>query len=337
MKRLLKAGVQSAVSQVAPLLWRLDRQPRLLVLMYHRVLPQHHPARAVEQPGMYVSPETFAMHVRLLQAHFTLVHLDDWLDARRAGRPLPVRACAITFDDGWRDNYEYAFPVLRAAAAPATIFLVSDMVGTRYRFWPNRLADLLANHAPAALATRLPEWLEPLVAAAAVDRGAPLDAEQIDAVIGRCKQVRTDAQIAAALDDIERALGGGDQGHRDLADWDEIREMVDSGLVRVGSHTRRHTRLVAGLTVEQLQDEIAGSHRVLEERLGHPPRTFCYPNGDHCPAAVEAVRARYIGAVTTSSGWNASGADAHLLRRVGVHEDVTRTPAAFLARLAGIG
>src|SRR5690606_22913761 len=55
----------------------------------------------------------------------------------------PHRACALTFDDGWRDNYVHAFPVLRESRAPATIYLVSRLVGGNYGFWPTRLARIL--------------------------------------------------------------------------------------------------------------------------------------------------------------------------------------------------
>ena len=113
------------------------------------------PLKRLEQPGMYVSPDTLAMHLRVLKRHFEIVDLGDWLRRQRDGSALPDRACCITFDDGWRDNFQHGFPVLRAARVPATIFLVADFIGTRYRFWPNRLATLLGTLDRARL-PRLP-------------------------------------------------------------------------------------------------------------------------------------------------------------------------------------
>ena len=339
MKRFAKSVLRTTAALAGPHRWR--RGPCLLVLTYHRVLPADHPDRASEQPGMLVTPELLAMHLEILQGHFTPVNLDDWLRAATAGEPPAGRSLAITFDDGWRDTYDHAVPVLRAAAMPATVFLVTDMVGSRYQFWPNRLARALrrwrpqyAHHVDEHTKRRMVALSFPLDLT-----GAEATPELIDAVIGRCK-VADDASMHAMLDTIEAVLpeepGEEQDGSgRDLMDWDEARAMVDSGLVRFGSHTRRHTRLREDLSPDQLADEIVGSRRVLEERLGREAPLFCYPNGDCCPQAYASVSGAYEGAVSTRRGWHAPGMDPYLVRRIGVHEDVSRTPTALRARITG--
>ena len=64
------------------------------------------------------------MHIRYLRAHYDVVPLEDLISTGSDN------ACAITFDDGWRDNYVTAFPILRAHGVPATIFLATNLVGT---------------------------------------------------------------------------------------------------------------------------------------------------------------------------------------------------------------
>ena len=334
LKALAKSALRGTAAIFGPHRWR--RGPCLLVLTYHRVLPEGHPDRASEQPGMLVSPELLKMHLEVLAEHFTFVHLDDWLRAAAAGSPPPGRSLALTFDDGWRDTCDHAFPVLEQAGAPATVFLVTDMVGTSYSFWPNRLARLLAGWQPAQ-AQRLDERTRGRME----HLGIPLDLrpeqatpEVIDRIIGRCK-VTSDADMRAMLDHVETLVRGAPQDRpRDLLDWHEVRHMAESGLVRFGSHTRRHTRLLEGLDAELLQDEVAGSRRVLEEKLGQPAPLFCYPNGDCSPAAYAAVKVTYEGAVTTRGGWHDPTQDPYLVHRVGIHEDVARTPTATLARTA---
>lgn len=331
VNRLLKASAQHLAGTVAPLIWRW-RAPSLLVMMYHRVLPHSHPDRATEQPGMYVSPETFEMHMRVLRKHFVLVHLDDWLDALAANRPLPRHACAVTFDDGWRDNYQHAFPVLERLGVPATVYLVSDLVGSSYSFWPNALAKLVALGSQADI-VKLPPWLQAVIEETAGSGQARGSAAHIDAVIDCCKSARSDEEMLAALRESSSVA----PADRDLMSWDEIREAHSTGLVRFGSHTRRHQRLTKIQDKEQLRDEIVASREIIAERLGTRPRTFCYPNGDVSPEALELVRRYYLGAVTTARSWNTAACDKHLLNRVGVHDDVSSTSTSFIARLAGVG
>ena len=329
MKSLIKNTVKGAVAGITPLLWRLKARS-LLVLMYHRVLPAGHPARLLEQPGMYVSPPTLDMHLGELAKHFTFMHLDDWLQSASSGAPLPARACAITFDDGWRDNHEFAHPVLRRAGVPATIFLVSDLVGGQYSFWPNGLARVLSQR-NLSLRSAMPDWLARLVPESSA---GGINAAQMDRIIVACKESCSDEQM---LDLVARldALAGKAAPARDLMDWSELRELAAGDLVRFGSHTRRHTRLSRVASADALHDEIVGSQDAIALQLGSRPRLFCYPNGDYSDSALETVRGAYLGAVTTQRGWHAVGMDAHLIRRIGVHEDISDRRSAFLARLSG--
>ena len=330
IKKAAKRAAQHAVAAVAPTLWKLRREPSLLILMYHRVLPPDHPDRAFEQPGMYVSPQTLDMHLTVLAEHFTFIHLDDWVERIKSGKPVPKNACAITFDDGWRDNYDFAYPVLKRHGCPATIYLVADFVGSTYQFWPNKLARIAATD---SIPSGKPEWLAKALTTHRVHEAVDIQErmERLDLVIGDCKKMHTDAEMHAALD----ALTAGElTHHRDLMDWSEVKIMAADGQIRFGSHTRRHSRLLASLTHEQLKDEIVNSAHIIREQLGVKPRTFCYPNGDDCPEAVQRVREQYCAAVTTQRGWNGRTSDMHLLTRVGMHEGISATYTELLSRLS---
>lgn len=339
IRHAVKSALRAAAAAIGPHRWR--RGPCLLVLTYHRVLPKEHPARTTEQPGMLVSPELLAMHMEVLQRHFTPVHLDDWLRASRAGEPPPGRSVAITFDDGWRDNYDYGFPVLKVANMPATIFLVANMLEGKYRFWPNRLADALKAWIPA-FQNRLDDETRRQLDAVGIPldiAGADLGPEQIDTVITNSKAV-DDASMHALLDRVEAMFRHvqprrDSRDDRDLLNWDEVHEMADSGLIRFGSHTRHHTRLLHHLSSRVMTDEIVGSRSFIEKRLKQPVELFCYPNGDKTPDAYTLVKATYSGAVSTTRGWHRPLTDDYWIPRIGVHEDVSRTPLAFLARVSG--
>jgi peptidoglycan/xylan/chitin deacetylase (PgdA/CDA1 family) len=284
---------------------------------------------------MYVSPETLDLHLRELKQHFELVHLDEWLQRAQQGGTLPRLACAITFDDGWRDNYEFALPVLAQHGAPATIFLVSGYIGTSYSFWPNRLMGLLQRSFTQPGSVAYPEPLSRIVkpALAEAARRGELRAEDADAVVQGAKQ--WDEEEIRGL--VEAAAKSCDDSSdtAEILDREQVVKMSASGLVRFGSHTATHFRLGGRVPVQELEREIVGSRKALQDLAGQAINLFCYPNGETSAAAIALVRRHYLGAVTTRKGWNDASGDPYLMRRIGVHDVVSSARAPFLERLSG--
>jgi peptidoglycan/xylan/chitin deacetylase (PgdA/CDA1 family) len=104
------------------------RQLNIPILMYH-YLSTPPPDANIYRHDLSVPPELFAAHLdRLLAEGYTTVSLYQMIDALQQGTPLPEKPVVITFDDGYRDNYENAFPLLRERAMQATIFVVTDFM-----------------------------------------------------------------------------------------------------------------------------------------------------------------------------------------------------------------
>ena len=337
MVALLRSGIKRLAYAVgalmAPVLMRSLPGPRLLILTYHRVLPTDHPARAYEEQGMVVSPERLQMHLRLLAPFVTYLHIDDWLALRDRGAALPRLACAVTFDDGWADNHVHAYPVLQQLQVPACIYLATARVGTARGFWPTRLSRQLftawqAGDAQflAAMALQLPAVSWPDCVATAEQRRIA------HALIASLKQHYVDEQIDAALDAV--LPGTAACADTDVLDWQQVQAMAAGGLVRFGSHTRDHRRLIDDLPDAQTQHEIAGSCQDLKNHLPAWHGGFCYPNGDSSDNARRYVQQHYTHSVFTNFGTNTSAVKAHRLRRVGLHDQSGATRTAVLGRIA---
>jgi peptidoglycan/xylan/chitin deacetylase (PgdA/CDA1 family) len=112
-----------------------------IILTYHQVL-QDHEVRSDLPPGMYVTVDTLELHFRYLSKVFRMVTLDELRDWGAGIRTFPKIPCAITFDDGWEDNYRNAFGVLTAHGVPATIFLVTEQIGTRGMMTWNQVLEM---------------------------------------------------------------------------------------------------------------------------------------------------------------------------------------------------
>jgi peptidoglycan/xylan/chitin deacetylase (PgdA/CDA1 family) len=287
---------------------RLDGS-RAAILMYHRVLPAREAARLAVEPGMFVTPETFARHLEALQECFRVLPLHEIATRLAEGRSLPAGACAITFDDGWRDNALHAQGELARRSLPATVFAVTGRVGSRGAFWPDEVCRRLASQLGAGT-------------------GDP-----IDALLAHLKAL-PESQREALMEGLRARTPAPAEEGRELLDWDELASLAAAG-IDVESHGASHA-ILTGVAEEEALEELRASREALQERGHGHHGLLAYPSGAH-DARVRALarRAGYRAAVTTERGLAAAGGEAMALPRVALHDDVSRSRAEFLTLVAG--
>jgi len=309
-----------------------------VILMYHRIVRPEDGDVPV-QAGMYVRPETFEEHVLYLKRHFHLPAFSEKIvrsgSFQEHGSNGP--ACILTFDDGWRDFRDNAFPILERHRVPATVFLPTGYIGTDRRFWSDRLAALLAADSSTSgtgrVSARSPETLAGAIRA----MEGPYE-RRLETAIGLLKR-RREEEIEELLLDLTDAPGREIPSHgRCFLNWDEVREMNRSGLIAFGSHTHNH-RILVHLTDRELEEELTRSREILLQEGAADPSfiPFCYPNGSWDERVAARVRASgYHATVSTGSGWNEEGCSPLGLRRIAIHQDMTATQEMFGCRIAEI-
>jgi peptidoglycan/xylan/chitin deacetylase (PgdA/CDA1 family) len=288
-----------------------DREP-ITIVMYHAVT-----AEALKVPDWcFIDLKSFEQQIRYLTTHFRVMHLEDAF-AERAPAPGAKPIVCITFDDGFANNASVAFPVLQQFGAPATIFLVTDLVDSDATVWFARLHQAITSTARRDIefcGVRLD-----LTDAAARQAAS----SQLQAML---KEMPV-AQLEAGLRSIEVALGADpDSGieatspYR-MLDSASIQSMQRSGLVRFGGHTCRHT-IMSRLAPDEMIGDVARCKAEIERIVDAPCRTFAYPNGravDFNDDAQNALRSAGVAlAVTTIAGPNFTSTNPLRLRRYGV-------------------
>ena len=115
----------------------------------HYVVPimmYHHVNNADPQRQDTVSPERFDWHMAYLKRHhFNVLPLNTLVGIIKQGKPLPRKSVVIAFDDGYEDNFKYAFPVLKKYGFPATIFVITDIVNTEGYLSTAQMKEMLAH------------------------------------------------------------------------------------------------------------------------------------------------------------------------------------------------
>jgi peptidoglycan/xylan/chitin deacetylase (PgdA/CDA1 family) len=304
---------------------------KVSILAYHRVLSEKALGRDYFiQPGMYVRNDVFEKQMQFLTENFQIISLMELLNHWAEGTwDHGKRYCVITLDDGWLDNYVYAYPILRKYQIPATIFLPTAFIGTNQWFWPDKVGYLLRRWtvgAANALSNGHP-WARGLIAKA--------KSGNLDSAIEMCKEV-PEEEIYEFIDEMSRRMHLEFPDDRLLINWQEVEEMSRHG-ISFGSHSCTH-KILPKLPPEEIEDELAQSLRTLREKKINYVPVFAYPNGDCDEKTIGQVKAAgYRAAVTTVFGFEGRSPQ-HLfrLKRVGIHNDISATIPLFTFHISGL-
>lgn len=259
-----------------------------------------------------VSASTFRQQLVEIQRNFRVMPLAEVIRALRQRRKLPPHTIVITVDDGYRDFYTVAYPLLQEFRLPATVFVATDFVDRFIWLWPDVVAYALANSTENS---------------GTVCRSLDINAsDQISTdeawklIVDRCLSVTDNERrtILNRLLDVTRcgALPDAIPREYEPMSWDEIREVHANG-IDIGGHTRSHPNL-ASVPATLLTNEILGCKQRIEQELDARIETFCYPNGtetDYNETVKFAVESSgYLGA-TAAFADSKLLSDPYALRR----------------------
>jgi peptidoglycan/xylan/chitin deacetylase (PgdA/CDA1 family) len=265
----------------------------VVAITLHRVLADGDYNLTPLQPGMAVRASTFERFLDYLTRYCECV-LPENADRPQSQETSSRRPrIALTFDDGWKDNFDVAFPISRKYGVRFTVFLCPQMMNGREAFWTTKVLDLWCT---AQKAGKL-DVLRALCRA--------WDSSSADSLIQSLKHVPAQ-QREGLIVELQASFKAPDGHSTHLLTWSDVKDMSQGG-ISFGSHTDSHT-ILTGIPRDEVIHELAESKRTIEAKL-NACRWFAYPNGDWSPSVRALVeQSGYQAAFTNAPGiWRADG------------------------------
>jgi peptidoglycan/xylan/chitin deacetylase (PgdA/CDA1 family) len=310
MKQALLTAMHKA-GAFAP--FRVVNRGKTPILMYHRF--------SESEGDIPTSARCFSEQVDYLADHYELVPLSTLAGYLTSGKRIPRGLAVITIDDGYRDCYDVAFPVLRERNIPATLFVVTGFVDQATWLWTDKVRYLTARATGSALEVRIGDQELQIKLDG---RALPLNiAARVNSELKLIDDEAKDAAILEMAASLGVSLPDAPPDEFFPLTWEQAREM-DSNGIEIGSHTVTHP-ILTRTSRQRLRYELSESRSRLESVLGHKVDLLGYPNGDNDRSVREETsRAGYKCAVATEYGLNNCNSNPLALKRVHSEENLAR-------------
>ena len=327
-KRLFKKALLR--SSILPVTARL--LPRAAVILsYHSIVEE--PQRTDNILGISRARTSFENHMQTLARRFCPVSVRDVAEFAGSGRKLPPRAVAVTFDDGFADNYEVALPILDRYGIPATFYIMVDGVENGRLPWYCRLRYALNT-------TKQSAWFyasrnQTYSLASPLDRKTALTAAwEVAARLTGPVQQNFIREVEQSLE-----ITPVNAPHGFMMTWDQVRSLKKAGHM-IGGHTVSHPNL-AQVSEGEAHFEITECKKKIEKELGESIDHFSYPhpalNPQWSKQTLEITReAGFKSAALTTCGPVRAGDEPLALKRIYTPADLDQftwnLEATFLGR-----
>jgi len=285
-----------------------DTSPKLLVLVFHRIVP----IITSDPLNIMLSEKKFIRQLDALAIKYPVISLSDAVHQADSGKVKAKCQIALTFDDGYRDNYEVAFPVLRKKGIPAAFFIATDYMDGGTPLWDfflistlfhNKINDI---HVGDSVVRKMAVESRPSFIFRAFDRIKSLEPQKRRQIMDLLRiHAGSGGSVPACAED--RCMT-----------WENVRTMSRAGM-EFGSHGMSHTSL-ARVTGNVAEQEIIASKDIIERNIQKRCDHFAFPFGsrrDYSDALVASVgKAAYKTCLLNVHGYNYFDKDFFCLKRI---------------------
>jgi len=241
-----------------------------VIINYHRFVENSEGIIEIH-PSVSHLIDDFEQEIKFLKSHFNIVSLDEIVNTLQSKKKFTKPTVAITIDDGFKDNFELLFPVLKEENIPATIFLSTSVIGTTRMNWYDQLASMILHASHKEL--KVDGLFDGKIFSLSSNENKRFAYVQIVEALKNVDIQKRDQY----LKNIENCLGLPKEDKPLMLNWDEIRTM-NKAQVSFGGHTHTHP-ILTRMPLEEAKKDILDSKLNIERELGVKVKHFAYPNG----------------------------------------------------------
>jgi peptidoglycan/xylan/chitin deacetylase (PgdA/CDA1 family) len=296
------------------------RRGDIIILMVHGVVDEAAATHSAWRPSWARHSTTQLDSVlRVLKDYFTFISIGDATDMISGAKPMVANGLVITFDDGYKNNLKYAYPIIKKYRVPACFYLATGFICSRKPYWIDRLDFALQQLDVSYFDVKMSKFEMRILLGTADEFQKTYREFRLKMKQAYNDDWEFDREIDRLATALESHCGKRLADYMEEDDWSSIlsyRDLISMpNDITLGSHTVDHLR--AGcVSAEDFEDQLARSHSYIR-KLNRSERVhFCYPNGTYTPEAMRQVKgAGYASAVTTVPGVNRAGDNVYSLRR----------------------
>lgn len=297
---------------------------KFIILCYHVVTNTKEGKVDYFKPQMAVSIESFKKQMEFLSKNYNVVPLEELIYNIKENKKLPRKAIAITFDDGYANNYTNAYPILKENNLPATIFLATDYIDTGKLLWFDQVWQILKSYDDLSK-IEIPDNIceEDLrVKLLKIFTDNSLERDVCADLVTSLMKKMNEKKRSMLIKYMEERFPPNKQEESLMLSWNQVVEM-GTNRISIGAHTKSHPNLPE-LSEQETEIEIMEGKKEIERRINKKVICFAYPYGnfnDKIKALV--TKAGFDCACTTIRGKHRLNSDLFELKRISVTENLT--------------
>ena len=302
-------------------LFRFINRRKVTILMYHGFTDFNNDPLLLNHQGKHLNIKKFKKQMIYLNKKYNIISMTQLIELFSNGSKIPDYSAVITIDDGYKSNYKLAFPVINELKIPVIIFPLTSPVNDRKLLWIDRLEYALLRTQKKSINLKIGARNYKFDLGSRYNK--MVNGRSIRILVKSIKQDELDKYLDQLIDELDVDLMKEEKipNIYQILEWDEIIEMIESGLVTIGSHTHSHYNL-KNCDVEIINNELLLSKKLIENKTKKECLYFSYPHGkkrSFSELTKELLKKTdYKCALTTEPGMNDGTSDIFKLKRYSV-------------------